>query len=153
MGLKKSELCFLTPISFLLTTQLCPQDFLFKAISSSAAHLQLLAQMCLSFLISPKSSCKNSAPFYLSLCFFPILKDQFSFSLWSSQRMTCKFRNQTLVVAEKICRNHSAAIPILQKGELTVAGIHLEPICSTNFPNHNSKISTETLEELEGCKL
>lgn len=50
---------------------------------------------------------------------------------------SCRFRNQTLIVAEKICKNNSTSIPILQKEELTVAGIHLEPICSTNFPSHN----------------
>ena len=43
----------------------------------------LLAQMCFSFFISPKSSCKNSTSLYLCFCLFP--KDQFSFFLWLSQ--------------------------------------------------------------------
>lgn len=86
----------------------------------------------------------QTSPFCLLLYFPLIPKNQFSlFKKDVSQRndlVSCKFRNKTLVVAEEICRTNSACIPVLQKEELTVAGLHLEPTYSTNFPNPDSPL-------------
>lgn len=87
----------------------------------------------------PKSSRKNSAPFYL----FPRANSFFFFysrSFPEEWLMSCKFSNWTLVVAEEMYRNNSTCVPLLQKEELTVAEIHLEPTYGTDSPNHDSPL-------------